>query len=315
MPTIAGVTDGIVTSGVNKALSEEKATGAGSSLDKDAFLQLLVAEMENQDPLDSQDNTTEYIAQLATFSELEAMQNLQTTAENMNYESMLGKTVTMNVDNNMITGQVDDIIIQDGATKFSIDGEYYDAEDLYQVIDSDYLSAYTKASNIVSVMKDLPKNPDTASHSELDSFGTIAESYYNMSEYEKSFLTDDMKAQLDSYVKAYEKYKGESLNPQKAMVDKMVKESDQLKKLLEQMIAAQSTTNSSVNSAGTATTDAIKELQDAITKLENQIEQSSEVSDAAASANASDNENASSEESAEVTEEMLDAILSDQDTK
>ncbi len=45
------------------------------TLDYDAFLRLLVAQMENQDPLEPQSDT-EYIAQLATFSNVE--QNILT---------------------------------------------------------------------------------------------------------------------------------------------------------------------------------------------------------------------------------------------
>ncbi|MBQ0042254.1 MAG: hypothetical protein KBS85_02870 [Lachnospiraceae bacterium] len=306
MSTVAQVTDGVVTSGINEALTAEKTTGSGSALGKDAFLQLLVAEMENQDPLNSQDNSTEYIAQLATFSELESMQNLQSTAENMNYQSMLGKTVTMDVEGNMITGQVDDIVIQSTGTKFKIDGEYYDADKLYQVYDSDYLAAYTKASNIIKVMKELPKNPYEATKEQMDSFGTIASSYVKMSDYEKSYLTDEVKAQMDAYVKEYERQKGESLDPQKAMVEKITKESQKTQDLLTQMLAAQSATGKAVTDSGAEATKAIKDLQDALTKLENEV----------AAAGASGNANSSSEdEEDEVTEEMLDAILGTSQTE
>jgi flagellar basal-body rod modification protein FlgD len=50
-------------------------TTAKSELDKDAFLSLLVAQMQNQNPLEPMDNT-EYIAQLAQFSSLEQMNNM-----------------------------------------------------------------------------------------------------------------------------------------------------------------------------------------------------------------------------------------------
>ena len=48
-----------------------------ASLDYDAFLKLLVAEMQNQDPTNPMDST-EYVAQLATFSQVE--QTIQTNA-------------------------------------------------------------------------------------------------------------------------------------------------------------------------------------------------------------------------------------------
>jgi flagellar basal-body rod modification protein FlgD len=54
-------------------------TGA-STLGKDSFLQLLVTQMQNQNPLDPQDNS-EFVAQLAQFSSLETMQNLSTSVD------------------------------------------------------------------------------------------------------------------------------------------------------------------------------------------------------------------------------------------
>lgn len=51
-----------------------------SALGKDAFLQLLVTQLKNQDPLSPQDNTA-FVAQLAQFSSLEATQNLSTSVD------------------------------------------------------------------------------------------------------------------------------------------------------------------------------------------------------------------------------------------
>jgi flagellar basal-body rod modification protein FlgD len=58
---------------------ESQSTGAGignavggSSLDKDAFLELLVAQLRNQNPLEPMSNT-EFVAQLAQFSSVEQL--------------------------------------------------------------------------------------------------------------------------------------------------------------------------------------------------------------------------------------------------
>ncbi len=54
----------------------------GGELGKNEFLNLLVAQMQHQDPLDPVDNK-EMIAQLAQFSALEQMQNLNTQTEKL----------------------------------------------------------------------------------------------------------------------------------------------------------------------------------------------------------------------------------------
>jgi flagellar basal-body rod modification protein FlgD len=65
-----------------------------NSLDKDAFLKILTAELSNQDP-DNAKDTTQYIAQLAQFSSLEQMQNLNSTTTFSSASSLVGKTVKL----------------------------------------------------------------------------------------------------------------------------------------------------------------------------------------------------------------------------
>jgi len=65
----------------------------GDELGKDAFLQILVAQMANQDPL-SPTSDTEFIAQMAQFSSLEQMQNLNASMSTQAAYSYMGKDVT-----------------------------------------------------------------------------------------------------------------------------------------------------------------------------------------------------------------------------
>jgi flagellar basal-body rod modification protein FlgD len=55
-------------------------SAATSQMGKDDFLLLLIAQLRNQDPLDPMDNS-QFVAQLAQFSSLEQMENLNTKFE------------------------------------------------------------------------------------------------------------------------------------------------------------------------------------------------------------------------------------------
>jgi flagellar basal-body rod modification protein FlgD len=59
-----------------------KTTTSSQSLGKNEFMNLMVAQMKNQSPLNPQDNTA-FISQLAQFSSLEAMQKLNADASSI----------------------------------------------------------------------------------------------------------------------------------------------------------------------------------------------------------------------------------------
>ncbi|MDK2779478.1 MAG: flagellar hook assembly protein FlgD [Pseudomonadota bacterium] len=58
------------------------ATTEDNELGRDAFLELMVAQLNNQNPLDPMENQ-EFVAQLAQFSTVEGLDNLNTTVESM----------------------------------------------------------------------------------------------------------------------------------------------------------------------------------------------------------------------------------------
>lgn len=129
---------------------EEKQTVAGGNLGKEEFLKLLVAQMQYQDPLEP-NKDSDYIAQLAQFSSLEQMQNLNTTMTNSTSMSYVGQEVKVHhTDSSGNTSEVQGVVeyvqIQSGKAYVSIDGKLYEAEDVTTVIDSTYLLEQKKPS-------------------------------------------------------------------------------------------------------------------------------------------------------------------------
>ncbi len=141
MALIQPVKDGKIE---NTAIeSTKKDTKGTSELGKDAFLQLLVAQMKYQDPLNPTSDT-QYIAQLAQFSQLEQLQNLSATNENSQMLSLVGKEVCVSVENadgteSYKNGKVSGVTISGGKAYLEVDGAIYESDKLVQVYEDGYL--------------------------------------------------------------------------------------------------------------------------------------------------------------------------------
>lgn len=142
MSAIANVTEGILEKTEAITTTNVKKTGT-SELGKDAFLQLLVTQMKNQDPLNPSSDT-EFVSQLATFSQLEQLQNLTLASEKSQAFSLIGKDVIVqSVDSSgkkiEVTGTVDYITMSGTKLYLSIDDNLYKLDDLVSVIDNSYI--------------------------------------------------------------------------------------------------------------------------------------------------------------------------------
>lgn len=114
------------------------ATSKNDALGKDAFLQLLVTQMQNQNPLEPQDNG-EFVAQLAQFSSLESMQNLTTTVDSiaglyqssqaLQASSLVGRSVIVNAGSTTVDttkGMTGSVVVPSASTVTTV--KIYDAQ-------------------------------------------------------------------------------------------------------------------------------------------------------------------------------------------
>ena len=113
---------------------------SSGELGQDAFLDLLITQMQYQDPLNPLQDK-EFIAQLAQFATLEQMQQMnltlgllgQMTATSQAL-SLVGKQISADgADGETITGRVDAVSFQDGQASLVVGDEQVDPGDITRV--------------------------------------------------------------------------------------------------------------------------------------------------------------------------------------
>lgn len=107
-------------------------TGAGQSnaledLNTSQFLDLMIAELQNQDPLNPMDNA-QMIEQIGQIRQIDASTRLTDTLDAVlmgqnlsSASSLIGKIITgLDADSKKVTGQVDKVTVTDGVPKLHV---------------------------------------------------------------------------------------------------------------------------------------------------------------------------------------------------
>ena len=124
-----------------RTLEELQNRQVNNDLDKDAFLKILVSQLANQNPLEPTSDT-EFIAQLAQFSMLEQISNLNTGFSTSQAYSLIGKYVYVETagigqeESELVFGKVDGIVKQDGIDYLLIGDKTYETTAVTTVMDS-----------------------------------------------------------------------------------------------------------------------------------------------------------------------------------
>ncbi len=138
MSTIENITSGTASS--TSDLEKTKAIG------KDDFFKMLIAQLKHQDPLNPLDGTA-FAAQLAQFSSLEQLTNLNATltSQNKNYENLInaqsinliGREITARnvdgTDETTITGLVSAVNFKDGLIYLTVNNQNIAFSDVLSV--------------------------------------------------------------------------------------------------------------------------------------------------------------------------------------
>lgn len=193
----------IISTGTTQATdSSTKKSEKADAYDKEMFLQLLVAEMQYQDPLEPTSNT-EYVSELASFSQIEAVQAVQDQMKTLEANSLVGKNVIMLVNSESgegeyVKGRVDYVLKDDeGNMKLSIDDKLYSIDDLQSIADDKYYEAITITDTFYALVNKLP-TVDTLTADDEDKIVAVRTLFDGMDSYQKQFVNPDAYKKLET---------------------------------------------------------------------------------------------------------------------
>ena len=122
--------------------SSTSTANQSTSLDKDGFLKLLVAQLQNQDPLNPTD-TTEFTSQLSQLESLEELQNLRSSFDSfassnsfVGATALIGKKIIFQ-DSTLGTeqsGVVEGVEVVDGSVQVYVNGQALAIDEILAVV-------------------------------------------------------------------------------------------------------------------------------------------------------------------------------------
>ena len=122
-----------VTSPISALNSTDSLSGVSNALTQKDFLQLMVTQMQNQNPLDPQSDT-QMAAEMAQFTSLQQSSAMSTSLAMMQADSLLGSTVNIQVDSQTMTnGVVQGVVLQNGTPRILVNGSAYNLNQVISV--------------------------------------------------------------------------------------------------------------------------------------------------------------------------------------
>ena len=117
--------------------STDPVPGAQQTLNQNDFLQLLVSQMENQDPLNPQSDT-DMAAQMAQFTSLQQSSAMSSSLSMLQANSLIGSTVTIQVNPKTTTSGIVQSVesgasSSDGSPQVMVNGAAYDLSQILTV--------------------------------------------------------------------------------------------------------------------------------------------------------------------------------------
>jgi flagellar basal-body rod modification protein FlgD len=116
------------------------ATASANKMDSDQFMQILMAQLTHQNPLEPMDNA-EMMSQFSQLNSLQELREIHTGMDNLSasnqviyLSSLIGKTVKVNrTDGKVVEGIVEGVVIEKDNPQLRIGNEEYPLEDVIEI--------------------------------------------------------------------------------------------------------------------------------------------------------------------------------------
>ncbi|MCM1327896.1 MAG: hypothetical protein NC253_00510 [Ruminococcus sp.] len=116
-----------------KVKNQEEGDTTNGYLDFDGYLQLLVAQMSNQDFNDPMSDS-DLLNQMAQYSMLEGIKDMTQQTAISYAASLVGKTVTVSDGTYYHTGVINSIAVEDGKPSIMVDGQAFKSGDITDIV-------------------------------------------------------------------------------------------------------------------------------------------------------------------------------------
>jgi flagellar basal-body rod modification protein FlgD len=145
MSSTAPISSNTAAANANSS-SSSSALVPTQTLNQQDFLNLLVTQLQNQDPMNPMSDT-DFIAQMAQFSTLQQSQQTYQSISEMQADNLIGSTVNVSSTGGVSdTGVVSGVIANSGAPEILINGAPYTLSDIQSVTPSATPAASTNSS-------------------------------------------------------------------------------------------------------------------------------------------------------------------------
>ena len=238
---------------------------SNSVVDSDTFLTLLVAQMQNQDPLEPTSNT-EWVSQYATFTQVQQISEMADSMDLVRANNLIGKEVVVKVTSSSTgetsykRGVVDYVVVEEGKPLLVIDEAKYSLSDLDTVASKEYFNAYDKYTEFAKKVAALP-SLKVVDKSYQNTVQNIMDLYNGMSDYEKNYLRTYAAGDIASYEAYVKKLKSlgvtfkEGTQTKETTLDDLISAFDKKMTALMEQIAALKGSNSSSGSSSSGNTN------------------------------------------------------------